>query len=31
VTAWLERWRATVMDPSAMLEPYFGEEENHEG
>jgi cobalt-zinc-cadmium efflux system outer membrane protein len=31
VTAWLERWRATVMDAAAQMKSVLGEEANHEG
>jgi cobalt-zinc-cadmium efflux system outer membrane protein len=30
-SAWLARWRATVIDPVALMKSYFGEEKNHEG
>jgi cobalt-zinc-cadmium efflux system outer membrane protein len=31
VTAWLERWRATLMNSAAMMRSVFGEEAYHEG
>ncbi len=31
VTAWLERWRATLIDPAALMKSSFGEEKNHDG
>jgi outer membrane protein, heavy metal efflux system len=31
LTGWLDRWRATVTDPSALLNSYLGKAEDHGG